>query len=336
MSELIFPKTYDPKLTLRETQRAIKLIKDTFQKELALALNLDRVTAPIIVRQGSGVNDDLSGVERKVSFTMMEVEGTAEVVQSLAKWKRIALHRYGYGEGEGIYTDMNALRRDDKADNTHSIFVDQWDWEKVIRPEDRTVEYLKSTVRAIVGALSRTKGYINKQYYPKLTTTLGDEVFFITTQELEDLYPDKTAKEREDRITKEHGIVFIMQIGGALKSGAPHDSRAPDYDDWLLNGDIMLWNPILDRALEISSMGIRVDAEAMDRQLTLAGADSRREFPYHRMILDGTLPLTIGGGIGQSRLCMLLLEKAHIGEVQTSIWPEAMIEECAKHNVTLL
>jgi len=214
--------------------------------------------------------------------------------------------------------------------------VDQWDWEKVIRPEDRNVEYLKHTVRAIVGAISRTKGYINKAYDHVLTTQIGDEVFFITTQELEDLYPDKTGKEREDLITKEHGIVFIMQIGGALKSGAPHDSRAPDYDDWTLNGDIMYWNPTLDRALEISSMGIRVDAEAMDRQLTLAGADDRRAFPYHQMILNGTLPLTIGGGIGQSRLCMLLLEKAHIGEVQTSVWPEEMIEECQTHNVTLL
>ena len=336
MSELIFPQDYDPKLTLRQTQRAIKLIKDTFQKELALALNLDRVTAPILVKQGSGINDDLSGVERKVAFTMKEVEGSAEVVQSLAKWKRTALYRYGYGVGEGIYTDMNALRRDDKVDNTHSIFVDQWDWEKVIRPEDRTVEYLKQTVRAIVGAISRTKGYINKAYDHVLTTQIGDEVFFITTQELEDLYPDKTGKEREDLITREHGIVFIMQIGGALKSGEPHDSRAPDYDDWTLNGDIMYWNPTLDRALEISSMGIRVDAAAMDRQLTLAGADDRRAFPYHQMILNGTLPLTIGGGIGQSRLCMLLLEKAHIGEVQTSVWPEEMIEECRAHNVTLL
>ena len=335
MSDLIFPKNYDPKLTLRETQRAIKLIKDTFQKELALALNLDRVTAPIIVKEGSGLNDDLSGVERKVSFTMNAVEGNAEVVQSLAKWKRTALHRYGYREGEGIYTDMNALRRDDKADSTHSIFVDQWDWEKVIRAEDRTIDYLKSTVRGIVGALSRTKAYINKSY-PALTTTVGDEVFFITSQELLDRYPDKTDKEREDLITREHGIVFIMQIGGALSNGKPHDSRAPDYDDWSLNGDIMVWNPIHERALEISSMGIRVDAATMDRQLTLADADNRRAFPYHRMILQNELPLTIGGGIGQSRLCMLLLEKAHIGEVQTSVWPDDMIAECEAHNITLL
>ena len=335
MSELIFPKNYDPKLTLRETQRAIKLIKDTFQKELALALNLDRVTAPILVKEGRGLNDDLSGVERKVSFTMSQVEGCAEVVQSLAKWKRTALHRYGYREGEGIYTDMNAIRRDDKADNTHSIFVDQWDWEKVIRPCDRNEAYLKHTVRAIVGALSRTKGYINKAY-PKLETTLGDEVFFISAQELEDRYPELSDKEREDAVTREHGTVFVMGIGGALRSGKPHDSRAPDYDDWSLNGDILVWDPILGRALEISSMGIRVDAEAMDRQLTLAGADDRRIYPYHQMILNGTLPLTVGGGIGQSRLCMLLLEKAHIGEVQTSIWPDEMIDACEKNGIILL
>lgn len=335
MSELIFPKNYDPKLTLRETQRAIKLIKDTFQKELALALNLDRVTAPILVKEGRGLNDDLSGVERKVSFTMSQVEGCAEVVQSLAKWKRTALHRYGYREGEGIYTDMNAIRRDDKADNTHSIFVDQWDWEKVIRPCDRNEAYLKHTVRAIVGALSRTKGYINKAY-PKLETTLGDEVFFISAQELEDRYPELSDKEREDAVTREHGTVFVMGIGGALRSGKPHDSRAPDYDDWSLNGDILVWDPILGHALEISSMGIRVDAEAMDRQLTLAGADDRRIYPYHQMILNGTLPLTVGGGIGQSRLCMLLLEKAHIGEVQTSIWPDEMIDACEKNGIILL
>ena len=335
MSELIFPKGYDPKLNLRQTQRAIKLIKDTFQKELALALNLDRVTAPILVKQGSGLNDDLSGVERKVAFTMAQVDGSAEVVQSLAKWKRTALYRYGYREGEGIYTDMNAIRRDDKVDNTHSIFVDQWDWEKVIRAEDRNEEYLKHTVRAIVGALSRTKGYINKAY-PELETTIGDEVYFISSQELEDRYPNMNDKEREDAVTREHGIVFLMQIGGALKSGKPHDSRAPDYDDWSLNGDILVWNPVLEHALEISSMGIRVDADAMDRQLTLSGADDRRVYPYHKMILDGTLPLTIGGGIGQSRLCMLLLEKAHIGEVQTSIWPEGMIEDCQQNGITLL
>ena len=335
MSELIFPKDYDPKLSLRDTQRAIKLIKDTFQKELARELNLDRVTAPIIVKQGSGINDDLSGVERKVAFTMKEIEGTAEVVQSLAKWKRMALHRYGYGAGEGIYTDMNAIRRDDKADNTHSIFVDQWDWEKVITASDRTVDYLKDTVRGIMRALSRTKARLCEAY-PVLEGSIPEDIFFITSQELEDMYPELTDKEREDVITREHRAVFLMQIGGALRSGKPHDSRAPDYDDWTLNGDILVWNDVLDRSLEISSMGIRVDAASMDRQLSLAGADDRRGFPYHKMILDGTLPLTIGGGIGQSRLCMLLLGKAHVGEVQTSVWPEDMIEECRKHNIVLL
>ena len=335
MAELIFPKNYDPKLSLRDTQRAIKLIKDTFQKELARELNLDRVTAPIIVKQGSGINDDLSGVERKVSFTMKEVEGTAEIVQSLAKWKRMALYRYGYGAGEGIYTDMNAIRRDDKADNTHSIFVDQWDWEKVIEASDRTVDYLKETVRGIIRALARTKQKLSENY-PVLTGEIGEEVFFITSQELEDMYPDKTDKQREDLITKEHGIVFIMQIGGALRSGKPHDSRAPDYDDWTLNGDILVWDTVLDRSLEISSMGIRVDAEAMDRQLELANANDRRVFPYHKMILDGTLPLTIGGGIGQSRLCMLMMGRAHIGEVQSSIWDKETIDGCKAAGIILL
>ncbi len=335
MSQLIFPEGYDSKLSLRETQRAIKMIKDTFQTELALALNLDRITAPIIVKEGSGINDDLNGVERKVSFTMQEVEGGAEIVQSLAKWKRMALYRYGYGDGEGIYTDMNAIRRDDHADNTHSIFVDQWDWEKVISAEDRTPGYLKNVVLTIVRALVKTKRLVNARY-PSLKHEIVDDVYFVTAQELADRYPDATAKEREDLIAREHGVVFLMQIGDRLADGEKHDGRAPDYDDWTLNGDILVWNPVLGHALEISSMGIRVDAAAMDRQLTLAGADDRRGFPYHRMILNGELPLTIGGGIGQSRLCMLLLEKAHIGEVQTSVWPDEMIEACALHNITLL
>ena len=335
MSELIFPKDYDPKLSLRETQRAIKMIKDTFQAELSLALNLDRVTAPILVKEGSGINDDLSGVERKVAFTMKEIEGGAEIVQSLAKWKRMALYRYGYADGEGIYTDMNAIRRDDHADNTHSIFVDQWDWEKVITAEDRTPGYLKNVVLTIVRALVKTKRLVNARY-PGLKHEIIDDVCFITTQELADRYPEASPKEREDLITREHGVVFIMQIGDVLRDGTYHDGRAPDYDDWTLNGDIMIWNPVLGHALEVSSMGIRVDAAAMDRQLSKAGADDRRAYPYHRMILDGTLPLTIGGGIGQSRICMLLLEKAHIGEVQSSVWPEEMIAECAAHGITLL
>ena len=335
MADLIFPQGYDAKMTQRDTQRAIKLIKDTFQKSLAEKLHLDRVTAPIVVMKDSGLNDDLNGVERKVHFTMAEIEGTAEVVQSLAKWKRMALYRYGYGVGEGIYTDMNALRRDDTVDNTHSVFVDQWDWEKVISEADRTEDYLKETVRSIVGAVSETKKRLN-DVYPVLTSEIKDEVFFVTSQELEDMYPALTAKERENAITKKHGVVFIMQIGDALRSGQKHDGRAPDYDDWRLNGDLLVWDEVLGKALEISSMGIRVDAKALDRQLTLMGADTRRAFPYHRMVLENTLPLTIGGGIGQSRLCMLLLEKAHVGEVQCSVWPKEMVKACQEHGIYLL
>ena len=335
MAELIFPQGYDAKMSQRDTQRAIKLIKDTFQVALAEALNLDRVTAPIVVMEGSGLNDDLSGVERKVHFTMKEAEGTAEVVQSLAKWKRMALYRYGYGEGEGIYTDMNALRRDDKIDNTHSVFVDQWDWEKVIAREDRTLAYLEETVRKIVKAIVDTKALLNSRY-PLLKRELSPEVVFITADELYRRYPDKTAKEREDAIARECGTVFIMQIGGPMQNGEKHDDRAPDYDDWSLNGDLLFWDDVLGHALEISSMGIRVDAEAMDKQLSAAGEDKRRAYPFHRMILDGTLPLSIGGGIGQSRLCMLLLEKAHVGEVQCSVWPKEMIEACRAHNIHLL
>lgn len=335
MAELIFPQGYDAKLSLRDTQKAIKLIKDTFQSELANALNLDRVTAPVIVRQDSGINDDLNGVERKVQFTMLEVNGGAEVVQSLAKWKRMALYRYGYGVGEGIYTDMNAIRRDDHADNTHSIFVDQWDWEKVISASDRTAAYLQNVVLTIVHALCKTKRLLNARY-PQLKSEIREDVFFITAQELEDRYPDYTDKQREDAITKEHGTVFLSQIGGKLKSGKPHDGRAPDYDDWSLNGDILIWDDVLGHALEISSMGIRVNAESLDRQLTLAHADDRRAFPYHRMILNGELPLTIGGGIGQSRICMLLLEKAHVGEVQCSVWPDTMVTACKEHGIPLL
>ena len=335
MRTLIFPENYNSKLSLRETQKAIKLIKDTFQSELSSALNLDRITAPIIVKQGSGINDDLNGVERKVHFTMSEVEGSAEVVQSLVKWKRMALYRYGYGVGEGIYTDMNAIRRDDSADNTHSLFVDQWDWEKVISAEDRTEEYLKNVVLTIVRALCKTQKLLNARY-PFLKSKINENVHFITAEELLQKYPDKTAKEREDLITREYGTVFIMKIGASLSNGAPHDGRAPDYDDWSLNGDIMIWNEVLGHALEISSMGIRVDSAAMDSQLKERNANERRVYPYHRMVLDGTLPLTIGGGIGQSRICMLLLEKAHVGEVQASVWPEEMIEACRSHGIVLL
>ena len=332
---MIYPKDYKTKLSQRETQYAIKTVKDTFQLKLSKALNLDRVTAPIMVTKESGINDDLNGVERKVHFTMKNIEGEAEVVQSLAKWKRMALYRYGYEHGEGIYTDMNAIRRDDDADNLHSLFVDQWDWCRVITKEERNIDFLKEIVKKIVRAITETNEVV-KNAYPMLSFEMSDEVFFITTQELEDMYPDLTPKKRENEITKKHGTVFLMQIGKRLKSGEKHDGRAPDYDDWALNGDILAWNEVLGCAFEISSMGIRVDEESLHRQLELEGCSERESFPFHRMILDGTLPLTIGGGIGQSRLCMLLLEKAHIGEVQCAIWPEEMREECRKHNIVLL
>ena len=334
--ELYIPKGYKSKLTLRETQHAIKYIKDVFQQALSFALTLDRVTAPLIVRKGSGINDDLNGVERKVEFTIKEIDGKeAEIVQSLAKWKRMALYRYGYKAGEGIYTDMNAIRRDDDTDNTHSVFVDQWDWEKVITREQRNEEYLKDAVRSIVKAVAYTKRKVGLRY-GVLDGTIKEEPFFITTQQLEDLYPDKTPKQRERLITKEHGTVFLMQIGGELKSGIKHDGRAPDYDDWSLNGDILVWDEVLDNALEISSMGIRVDEKSLAKQLEICGAQERMQYDYHKMIADGTLPLTIGGGIGQSRLCMLLLEKAHIGEVQASIWSDEMTAKCAENGIVLL
>ncbi|MBQ9859235.1 MAG: aspartate--ammonia ligase [Clostridia bacterium] len=327
---------YKSKLSLRQTQQAIKVIKDTFQVLLAQNLHLERVTAPVLVHGGSGINDDLSGVERKVDFTVRSMgEAHAEVVQSLAKWKRVALGRYGFQPGEGIYTDMNAIRRDDDMDNTHSVFVDQWDWEAVITATDRTEEYLKKTVRRIVKALADTNKLL-QQKYPLLTAEIEQEVTFITAQELADRYPDLSPKEREDAVTREHRTVFLMGIGGPLRDGKPHDGRAPDYDDWALNGDLLLWNDTLGHALEISSMGIRVDADALARQLQAAGAEERMQYAYHRAIAEGDLPLTIGGGIGQSRLCMLMLEKVHIGEVQVSIWPPEMVSECAAHGITLL
>ena len=332
---MVYPEGYRSSLSQKDTQRAIKIIKDTFQVKLAEALNLDRVTAPLMVTKASGINDDLNGVERKVHFTMKEIDGTAEVVQSLAKWKRMALHRYGYSEGEGIYTDMNAIRRDDDCDNTHSLFVDQWDWEKIITKEQRTEEYLKNTVRAIINALYETNELLREKY-PVLDTTVNKDVFFITSQELEDMYPEKSGKERENLITKEHGTVFIMGIGARLKSGHRHDGRAPDYDDWSLNGDILVWDKQLDAALEISSMGLRVDSESLKAQLEIANATERSAFPYHQGVLSGTLPLTIGGGLGQSRICMFLLGKAHVGEVQVSIWPDDMREKCLENGIVLL
>ena len=336
MLPLILPENYESPIDLMESQRAIKKIKDFFQQELAYRLQLRRVSAPLFVDPKTGLNDNLNGVERRVSFTLKDIdELEVEVVQSLAKWKRMALGKYGIEPGHGIYTDMNAIRRDEDLDNLHSVYVDQWDWEKVITKEQRTEEYLKETVTTIYNAIKNLGDYVNR-LYRNIQTEIPNEIFFITTQELEDMYPGKTPKEREDAITKEHGAVFIMKIGGQLASGQKHDGRSPDYDDWELNGDIILWNEVLDRAFEISSMGIRVDADAMKRQLKLAGCPERAELPFQKAILNDELPYTIGGGIGQSRLCMYFLRKAHIGEVQASVWPQEMIDKCAENHIYLL
>ena len=335
MSKLFIPSGYKMPLPNYELQRAIAFIKDSFQTNLSNALNLRRVSAPLFVDGGSGLNDDLNGVERPVAFDIPDVGLNGQVVHSLAKWKRLALKRYGFHEGKGLYTDMNAIRRDEEVDNIHSIYVDQWDWEKIISREDRNVDYLKASVRAIVGAVCETAEALNVAF-PSLRGKLEREVYFITTQELEDMYPDLTPSERETAICREHHTVFLMQIGKTLKSGIKHDGRAPDYDDWELNGDILMWNPVLERSFEISSMGIRVDEESLDRQLTLAGRNERRELPFHKMLLNGELPLTMGGGIGQSRLCMLMLGTCHIGEVQASLWDKATIEACEKAGITLL
>ena len=336
MSKLIKPKNYAPTIPPMETQRAIKKIKDYFQQELAYGLNLRRVSAPLFVAPETGLNDNLNGVERRVSFTILDMdEKTVEIVQSLAKWKRMALGKYGIKPGHGIYTDMNAIRRDEELDNIHSLYVDQWDWEKVITKEQRTTEYIHETVTTIYNAVKNLGDYVNR-LYRDIQTELPNEIYFITSQELEDLYPDKTPKERENLITKAHGAVFIEKIGGTLKSGEKHDGRSPDYDDWELNGDILLWNDVLDIAFEITSMGIRVDSDAMERQLKLAGAEDRKNLSFQSAVLNGELPLSIGGGIGQSRLCMFFLRKAHIGEVQVSVWPKEMDEECRKANIFLL
>ena len=326
---------YSSSLSLRDTQRAIKYVKDTFQSELKPALKLERISAPLFVRKDSGINDDLNGVERKVHFTLKETGVEAEVVQSLAKWKRMALYRYGFKAGEGLYTDMSAIRRDDDMDNIHSVYVDQWDWEKVITESERTLDYLKHVVKKIVRAIIAAQNKVHMEY-PTLSHCLEEEVFFITTQELEDMYPDLTPDEREYEIVKEHKTVFLMQIGAKLKSGNTHGGRAPDYDDWSLNGDLFFWNPILKEQLEISSMGIRVDAKTLEKQLAERDCLDRKKFPYHKAVLSGELPLTIGGGIGQSRLCMLLLEKMHIGEVQSSIWSDDVIKYCKEHGINLL
>lgn len=336
MSKLIKPKNYAPTIPPMETQRAIKKIKDYFQQELAYGLNLRRVSAPLFVAPETGLNDNLNGVERRVNFTILDMdEKQVEIVQSLAKWKRMALGKYGIKPGHGIYTDMNAIRRDEELDNIHSLYVDQWDWEKVITKEQRTTEYLHETVTTIYNAVKNLGDYVNR-LYRDIQTELPNEIYFITSQELEDLYPDKTPKERENLITKAHGAVFIEKIGGTLRSGEKHDGRSPDYDDWELNGDILLWNDVLDIAFEITSMGIRVDSDAMERQLKLAGAEDRKSLSFQSAVLNGELPLSIGGGIGQSRLCMFFLRKAHIGEVQVSVWPNEMDEECRKANIFLL
>ena len=335
MSNIMIPQDYHTPLSVYEMQRAIEFIKSNFQVNLSNALNLRRVSAPLFVDENSGLNDNLNGVERPVSFDIPDVGVNAQVVHSLAKWKRLALKRYQFNVGKGLFTDMNAIRRDEELDNLHSVYVDQWDWEKVISADDRNVAYLKRTVRDIVAAVSETSSALNVAF-PSLRTKLPSEVFFITTQELEDLYPDLTPKQREDEICKKKGVVFLMQIGKILKSGIKHDGRAPDYDDWELNGDILYWNDVLGHAFEISSMGIRVDPKSLDSQLTIAGCDDRRTLPFHKMLLAGELPLTMGGGIGQSRLCMLLIGTAHIGEVQVSLWDEATRKACEEAGVMLL
>ena len=335
MSKLTIPAGYHMPLTNNELQRAIELIHSEFQHNLTVRLNLHRVSAPLFVDCVTGLNDDLNGVERPVSFHIPDVDAEGQVVHSLAKWKRLALKRYEFKLGTGLYTDMNAIRRDEEVDNLHSIYVDQWDWEKHIDPQNRTMQYLKDTVREIVGCICDTSTVL-RNTFPALTYKPDREVFFITTQELEDLYPDLTPDERETEICRTHHTVFLMQIGRVLHSGEKHDGRAPDYDDWNLNGDILMWNPVLERSFEISSMGIRVDAQTLDRQLTAANCDYRRELPFHRMLLNGELPECIGGGIGQSRLCMLLLGTCHIGEVQASLWDSETTEACEKAGITLL
>ena len=337
MSKITIPQGYHTPLSVYEMQRAIEFIKSNFQVNLGNALNLRRVSAPLFVDQNSGLNDNLNGVERPVSFDIPDVHATGQVVHSLAKWKRLALKRYQFNVGKGLFTDMNAIRRDEELDNLHSVYVDQWDWEKIITVEDRNETYLKNVVRCIVSAVCATEMNLHAMFPQLQELPLHTpNVTFVTTQELEDKYPDLTPKERENAFVKENGTTFLMKIGAPLRSGKPHDGRAPDYDDWDLNGDLLFWNDPLQCSYELSSMGIRVSPESMDRQLTMAGCDDRRALPFHKAVLAGELPYTIGGGIGQSRLCMLLLGSVHIGEVQASVWDKATREACAKAGIPLL
>lgn len=332
---LILPEGYASLLNILDTEIAIKIVKDNFERNLSRNLNLTRVSAPLFVAEGSGLNDDLNGVERAVAFDIKETGEIVSIVHSLAKWKRLALKRYIFKADTGLYTDMNAIRRDEDLDNLHSVYVDQWDWEKIITNEMRSLDVLKSTVCSIVDALVESEYSLN-QRYPCIEKFIEPRVHFVTSQQLLDLYPDLPPKAREDAICEKYKTVFIMQIGGRLSNGEKHDGRAPDYDDWKLNGDLLLWYPLLNRSVELSSMGIRVDPSTLDSQLTESGCDSRRSLPFHKALLNSELPLTIGGGIGQSRICMLLLHKAHIGEVHSSSWSEEMIDECAKHGIVLL
>lgn len=336
MDSLIKPDGYKSSLDIRMTEVAIKKTKDYFESELAKELNLTRVSAPLFVKPETGLNDNLNGVERPVAFDVKGIGGdTVEVVHSLAKWKRMALKRYGFASGEGLYTDMNAIRRDEDLDNLHSVYVDQWDWEKIIEKSERNEEMLKSIVRKIFSVFKRTEDYLIT-LYPSLQTFLPEDIFFITTQELEDLYPALTPKERENALAREKKAIFIMKIGELLNSGIKHDGRAPDYDDWSLNGDIVFYYPVLDLAFEVSSMGIRVDENSLVEQLKKAGCEDRKNFQFHKDVINKKLPYTIGGGIGQSRICMFFLGKAHIGEVQSSVWSEKMISECSENNIELL
>lgn len=332
---LVIPEKYETSLGIIETQQAIKDLKDFFENRLGEMLKLTRVSSPLFVLPETGTNDNLNGVEKPVSFEISHLKKDAEIVHSLAKWKRMALKKYGFAVGRGIYTDMNAIRKDEELDNLHSLYVDQWDWELIINKEDRTRETLQNVVKTLFKVFKETEQHVHS-IYPEVKCELPEEITFITSQELLDMYPDLTPKEREDAIVREKKAVFLMQIGKTLSTGEKHDGRSPDYDDWDLNGDILFYNSVLDSAIELSSMGIRVDEEALDKQLTIAGCDDRRELPFHKMLLNGELPYTVGGGIGQSRICMYFLRKAHIGEVQSSVWDDKNIKICEENNITLL